>query len=95
MRGEDEEGSVEYRLIRGPHVPSVEERLELFRRFGTELIAVALPAVVGAKMCVEGRSKSGVIAPECLDPKEFLKRMARAGAPVKFRKIVIRETSVE
>lgn len=95
VRGEDEEGSVECRLIRGPHVPSVEERLELFRRFGTELIGVALPAVVGAKMCVEGRSKSGVIAPECLDPREFLGRMARAGAPVKFRKIVIRETLIE
>ena len=95
VRGEDEEGGVEYRLMRGPHVPSVEERLELFRRFGTELIEVALPAVVGAKMCVEDRGESGVIAPECLDPREFLRRMAGAGAPVKFRKIVIRETLIE
>jgi hypothetical protein len=37
-----------------------------------------LPAVVGAKMCVEGVSK-GVSAPECLDPLAFLKTMSDMG----------------
>jgi saccharopine dehydrogenase (NAD+, L-lysine-forming) len=64
---------------------NAEERLEIYQKLGATGIDVALPAVVGAKMCVEGETEKGVIAAECLDPVLFLKRMARAGVPVSFR----------
>ncbi len=63
--------------------PAADERLRIFRTLGTVKIYVALPAVIGAKMCVEGVTK-GVIAPECLDPVAFLKAMSDMGAPLKF-----------
>lgn len=65
----------------------VEERMEAYRKFGATRIDVALPAVVGAKMCMEGKADRGVIAAECLDPVEFLKRTADMGAPVKFHEV--------
>jgi saccharopine dehydrogenase-like NADP-dependent oxidoreductase len=61
-----------------------EEKLEFYRKFGTTAIAVALPAIVGAKMCMEGEADRGVIAPECLGAVKFLKMMAELGAPVNF-----------
>jgi saccharopine dehydrogenase-like NADP-dependent oxidoreductase len=70
--------------------PAAEERLRIFRRLGTAKIYVALPAVVGAKMCVEGVHK-GVITPECLDPVAFLKAMSDIGAPLKFTEECTRE----
>jgi saccharopine dehydrogenase-like NADP-dependent oxidoreductase len=82
VRGAKSGESVTYRLtVVLP--PSAEERLELFRRLGTVQIYVALPAAIGAKMCVEGVAK-GMIAPECLDPMEFLRAMSDMGAPLGF-----------
>jgi len=43
----------------------------MYRKFGASNIYVALPAVVGAKMCVEGSAAKGVICSECLDPVKF------------------------
>ena len=63
---------------------NAEERLEIYRKLGATGIDVALPAVVGAKMCVEGQAQRGVIAAECLDPILFLKNMAGAGVSVRF-----------
>jgi saccharopine dehydrogenase-like NADP-dependent oxidoreductase len=86
---------IEYKLVLPLSVfETVEEKLEMYRKFGASNIYVALPAVVGAKMCVEGNAATGVIAAECLDPLNFLKRMANMGAPIKFlelcsRKVVI------
>jgi saccharopine dehydrogenase (NAD+, L-lysine-forming) len=73
--------------------PPVEEELKIFRRLGTVHIYVALPAVIGAKMCVEGVQK-GVIAPECLDPMAFLKAMSDMGAPLKFTEECIKEVVI-
>jgi saccharopine dehydrogenase-like NADP-dependent oxidoreductase len=70
--------------------PVAEERLRIFRRLGTVKIYVALPAVIGAKMCVAGVGK-GVIAPECLDPVAFLKAMSDMGAPLQFTEECISE----
>ena len=70
--------------------PAAEERLRIFRRLGTVKIYVALPAVIGAKMCVAGVGK-GVIAPECLDPVTFLKAMSDIGAPLRFTEECTRE----
>ncbi|MBW2055921.1 MAG: saccharopine dehydrogenase NADP-binding domain-containing protein [Deltaproteobacteria bacterium] len=74
--------------------PQVEERMEVYRRFGTTLIGVALPAVVGAKMCMDGEAEKGVIAAECLDAGNFLKRMARMGGPVRFHELCSRNVTV-
>ena len=73
---------------------SSEEKLEFYRKFGTTNIAVALPAIVGAKICVEGDAGKGVIAPECLAPMKFLKMMADMGAPVKFHEVLSKEISI-
>ncbi len=73
---------------------NAEEKLELYRKFGTTNIAVALPAIVGAEMCVEGEAEKGVIAPECLDPVRFLKMMADIGWAVKFHEMLSKEVSV-
>jgi hypothetical protein len=51
---------------------SSDEKLGLYRKFGKTNIAVDLPAIVGAKMCVEGEAARGVIPAECLGPIKFL-----------------------
>ena len=86
--GED----VTYKLIKPS--ATAEENLRLYRQFGTARIGVALPAIVGARMCVAGEAERGLIAPECLEAKRFLKRMADAGAPVQFEEICSKEVSV-
>lgn len=73
--------------------PTAEERLKMFRRLGTVKIYVALPAVIGAKMCVAGVQK-GVITPECLDPVAFLKAMFDMGAPLRFTEECIKEVVI-
>ena len=64
---------------------SVEEKLEIFRRWRTTKVGVATPAIVAAKMSLKGEAERGVIAPECLDPNRFLKNMADMGLPIKFQ----------
>ena len=73
---------------------TVEEKVKMYQKFGTTRIAVALPASVGAKMCVAGETERGLIGPECLDPTKFLKMMADAGAPVQFKEICSKEVSI-
>jgi len=86
--GED----ITYKLIR--RSATAEENQHLYRQFGTARIGVALPAIVGAKMCAAGEAGRGVIAPECLDAKKFLKMMADEGAPVQFEEICSKKVSV-
>jgi len=64
---------------------TTEERLALYRTFGATGLGVALPAVVGARMCVEGETEKGTIAAECLDPVRFLKIMAGMGASINLQ----------
>ena len=73
---------------------TTEEKLELYRKFDTTGVAVALPTITGAKMCVEGDAARGVIVPECLDPIKFLRMMANMGCPVKFHEMLSKEVSV-
>ena len=73
---------------------TTEERLEIYKKFGTINIYVALPAIVGAKMCVGGFADKGIIGPECLDPIKFLKTMADTGWPVKFRETISKNVSI-
>ena len=60
-------------------------RCALYRTFGTTGLGVALPAVVGARMCVEGEAEKGTIVAECLDPVRFLKIMAGMGASINLQ----------
>lgn len=76
------------------HQQTAEERLEMYRRFGTANIYVSIPAIVGAKMCIEGEAEKGVIAPERLNPTEFLRRMTNIGAPMKFHEMVSKTVSI-
>jgi len=69
------------------------ERLDVYKRFGTSIIGVALPAVVGAKMCVNGRVNTGVTFPESFDPVTFLKMTTDMGAPVNLREVSSKELS--
>jgi saccharopine dehydrogenase-like NADP-dependent oxidoreductase len=86
--GED----ITYKLIKPS--ATAEENLSLYRQFGATKIGVALPAIVGAKMCVTDEAERGLIGPECLNAKRFLKMMADAGAPVQFEEICSRKVSV-
>jgi saccharopine dehydrogenase (NAD+, L-lysine-forming) len=70
---------------------TAEQRLNVFRAFGTMTISVALPAIVGAKMCLKGTTGKGVTCPECLDPAAFFKTVADLGAPVSLHEVVERE----
>ncbi len=72
-----------------------EEKLEFHRKFRATNIAVALPAIVGAKMCVEGGTREEVIAPECLDPIKFLKMMADMCAPVKLNEVLSKRRRID
>ena len=92
IKGSKAGEGVAYKIIKSS--ATAEENLRLYKKLGTALIFVALPAVVGAKMCVAGEAERGVIAPECLDAKKFLKRMADAGALVQFEEICSKEVSV-
>jgi saccharopine dehydrogenase-like NADP-dependent oxidoreductase len=70
-------------------------KLRLFHKFGSSHIGVALPAVVGAKMCLADNTDTGVISSECLDPITFFKFMAQMGAPVSFDEKIIKKTVFE
>jgi saccharopine dehydrogenase-like NADP-dependent oxidoreductase len=66
------------------HMPKLTANgAKLRELFGTSLINVALPAVIGAKMACDGTG-AGVISSECLDPKEFLDRFMATGIPYKW-----------
>jgi lysine 6-dehydrogenase len=70
-------------------------RLDLYNRFGSSHIGVALPAVVGAKMCLGGHADAGVISSECLEPKKFFQASADMGAPVEFDERIVEGATFE
>jgi saccharopine dehydrogenase-like NADP-dependent oxidoreductase len=75
-------------------IMDVPARLDLYRTFGTSLVGVALPAVIGAKLCVAGEADVGVISSECLDPELFFQKMASMGLPVEFRETITKHTRI-
>jgi saccharopine dehydrogenase (NAD+, L-lysine-forming) len=72
---------------------TTEERLSVYNRLGTAITSVALPAVIGAKMCINGDADKGVLCAECLDPNMFFKIATEMGSPVKFHEVVTREVA--
>jgi len=73
---------------------NTEEKLAIYKKLGTTAIFVALPAVVGSKMCIEGSAEKGVISAECLDPLKFLRMMADIAAPLRFQETINKEVSI-
>ena len=55
-----------------------------FNTFGTTMVYVALPAIVGARMCVNGDVESGVITADSLNPAKFFAGMEARGVPFEF-----------
>jgi len=64
---------------------------ELYKAYGTTMLHVALPAVVGAKMCMSGAVKPGVISPDCIVPETFFEGMADRGVPFKFNETISKD----
>ncbi len=85
IEGEKAGDKVKYTVTRRWSGASADETLRIFRRLGTTRVFVAVPAIVAAKMSIEGDAEKGIIAPECLDPIKFLKMMAEIGVPVEFQ----------
>lgn len=72
---------ISYRFTDGP---DHERQRHLYSAYGTTMVYVALPAVVGAKMCVAGEAERGVISPDSLDPERFFTLMSERGVPFEF-----------
>lgn len=64
--------------------PNHELQRQLFKAYGTTMVYLALPAVVGARMCVSGEVAPGLLSPDSLDPQAFFARMADRGVPFNF-----------
>lgn len=66
-------------------IPTMEvPRQQNYDTYGSAKIAVALPAVVGAKMLAKGNQIKGVVFPHDLDPNEFLEEMSSTGFVHRF-----------
>jgi saccharopine dehydrogenase-like NADP-dependent oxidoreductase len=76
-----------------PSLGTPEEKSSVYKKLGTTMVDVALPAVVGAKLCVDGSADRGVISAECLNPRVFLQMVSEMGAPVKIHEAVSKELS--
>jgi saccharopine dehydrogenase (NAD+, L-lysine-forming) len=72
---------------------TTEEKANVFQKFGTMIIGVSLPAIVGARMCVAGDADRGVICAECLDPVKFMEMVAEMGAPMRLHEVVSKEVN--
>ena len=90
--GEKVSHLISYRFTDGPNK---ERQRRLFEAYGTTMVHVALPAVVGAKMCMNGEVESGVISPDTLDPLSFFGGMAERGVPFELDEQINQHTSVK
>jgi saccharopine dehydrogenase (NAD+, L-lysine-forming) len=71
--------------------PNKQRQRMLFNTFGTTMVYVALPAVAGAKMCVNGQLESGVVSPDSLDPQTFFDWMGERGVPFEFDEQIVKQ----
>ena len=85
IKGVKNKKEITYRI----HVPNMNApRQQLYDIYGTSLIAVALPAVIGAKMAIEG-TKKGVIAPQDMDSNRFIELMSQSGFEHRWQETLI------
>ena len=59
---------------------------QLLEMFGTSLVNVALPAIIGAKMVIEGGPK-GIVFPEEIDVVKFLDHFKATGIPYRWEEL--------
>jgi saccharopine dehydrogenase-like NADP-dependent oxidoreductase len=85
LEGEKVTTKVSYTFTDGPNKAL---QKQLFENFGTTMVYVALPAMAGANMCLNGEVESGVVSPDILDPAKFFERMAERGVPFEFEEQV-------
>ena len=88
-QGEKVSHLISYRFTDGPNR---ERQRRSFEAYGTTMLHVALPAMVGAKMCVHGEVQSGVISPDSLDPYKFFDGMAERGVPFEIDEEITKKT---
>jgi saccharopine dehydrogenase-like NADP-dependent oxidoreductase len=81
-----------YRFTNGP---DHKRQQALFKAYGTTLVYVALPAVVGAKMCVNGEVEHGVVSPDSLDPGAFFSGMSARGVPFHLDEEITKHTVIQ
>jgi saccharopine dehydrogenase (NAD+, L-lysine-forming) len=94
VSGETDGGKVNYKLwYPSSLVQNGQEKLEVFKKFGTTSVSVSLPALAGAKMILGGKAENGVYAPECLDPLDFLEMMGTIGWNPSFNVEISKEVS--
>jgi saccharopine dehydrogenase-like NADP-dependent oxidoreductase len=67
---------------------------ELYELFGTSLISIALPSVIGAKMITEGDLHTGINLPEELDSTRFFEHFFGTGIPYTWEEDVETEEGV-
>ena len=60
----------------------------LFEIYRTTMVYVALPAVIGARMCVRNEVGSGVVSPDILDPSKFFSAMSERGVSFGFEETI-------
>lgn len=94
IEGEKAGEKIQCKIIVRDIEHNADEKLKMFRKLGTTMVGVAAPAIVGAKMSIEGDADKGVIGSECLDPIKFLKKMAEMGAPVRFKETISKSVSI-
>jgi lysine 6-dehydrogenase len=80
-QGESVTYTISHRFTDGPNH---ERQRHLFNTYGTTMVHVALPAIVGARMCVLGELESGVITPDRIEPQKFISGMEARGVPFEF-----------
>ncbi len=81
--------SIIYRFTDGANK---NRQLQLFAAYGTTMIHVALPEVIGMKMCLKGEVENGVISPDSLEPKKFFAGMAERGVPFELDEHITKHT---
>ena len=59
----------------------------------TEIDHLALPAVIGVKMCFEGNAGPGLITADSLEPPLFFEGVAERGIPLKTEEKIISQTT--
>ena len=90
--GEALQRNLSYRFTDGPNHA---HQKALYTAYGTTLVYVALPAVAGAKMVVNGQTPAGVISPDSREPAQFFAYMAERGVPFKFDEKTTQHTVIK